>query len=355
MIRPWNAPVLDLGTVDTSLAKLGMGALVPESVAAHPGRHPKCSGVTSGGRGVFVKRETVPGLARVRAVENLPLPGVHRPALLGIDEEERLVVHELLAPAVSADELVRESRFGPGAARDVGKAIGALHRASPPEPKEDASLDPETLVLPPAEQLDALPLSWYTGASGAEVQLWRLLQRDAGLCDAVRALRCREREVRCVPAHCDVRLDQFLFADGAAYLVDWEEFRVADAARDIGALLGEWLFEAMATAYRPVRAGGRPAGGPARVAAELGSVQPVMTAFWLGYCSVRAPDDPGLPQRAASFAGWHLLDRLLTHGAGMVRLGVFHHAVFGLARTALLAPADLARLTRTEEFDGARG
>ncbi|MFW6724080.1 hypothetical protein ACHZ98_28805 [Streptomyces sp. MAR4 CNY-716] len=96
-------------------------------------------------------------------------------------------------------------------------------------------------------------------------------------------------------------------------------------------------------------------GGPAQVAAEQGSVQTVVTAFWLGYRSVRAPDDPGMPQRAASFAGWHLLDRLLTHGAGMVRLGVFHHAVFGLARTALPAPADLAGLTRTEGSDDARG
>lgn len=355
MIRPWNAPVLDLGIVDACLAKLGLGALVPESVAAHPGRHDKCSGMTSEGRGVFVKRETVPGLARVRAVENLHLPGVHRPALLGVDEEERLVVHELLAPAVTADELVRKSRFGPGAARDVGEAVGSLHRAPPPGPQEDASLDPGTLVLPPAEQLEAIPLSWYTGASGAEIQLWRLLQRDAGLCDAVRALRRREREVRCVPAHCDVRLDQVLFLDGTAYLVDWEEFRVADAARDIGAVLGEWLFEAMAAAYRPARAGERPAGGPAQVAAELAGVQPLMTAFWRGYCAVRAPDDPGLPQRAASFAGWHLLDRLLTHGAGMVRLGAFHHAVFGMARTALLAPGDLARLTGTEGFDDPRG
>ncbi|MFW6692172.1 class V lanthionine synthetase subunit LxmK [Streptomyces sp. MAR4 CNX-425] len=348
MVRQRNAPMLDLGTVNTCMKKLGFGAVAPESVRAYPGRRDKCSGITSDGRGVFVKRESPAGLERVRAVEGMHLPGLRRPLLLGTVEEEDIVVYELLEPAVAGDELVRESRFGPECARRVGEALASLHEAPLPQAYDDVSLDPGTLPFPPVEGLEALPVPWFAAASGAVLELWRLIQRDARVCEAVRGLRSRERSALRVPAHCDVRFDQFLFVDGAAYLVDWEEFRLADAARDVGAFLGEWMYHALRTAHRAEPGEERSVGGAADVVAELRRVQPLVASFWLGYLAVRATDDPGLPRRATAFAGWHVLDRLLTDVATLPRLRTAHHTAFGFARTTLVSSGDLAHLMGPE-------
>ena len=198
--------------------------------------------------------------------------------------------------------------------------------------------------LPSLELLEGLPEIFFFNCSAAELQAWALLQRDAKLREAIQSLVARERSALRVPAHCDLRVDQLLLHDGHIYLTDWEEFRLADAARDIGSFAGEWLYRAMLDIvtsrgeeqkrYVQLIA----ADIPSRGVEKLERLRPKVRAFWRGYRRARQAVDDGLPVRATAFAGWHLLDRLLAGAVNSSRLQPVQRAAAGVGRTALLAP-----------------
>jgi hypothetical protein len=131
------------------------------------------------------------------------------------------------------------------------------------------------------------------------------------------------------------------------YICDWEEFRLADAARDLGSFAGEWL-------HRAVRGlagyGGNAAVSETvsheeivrRMADGIAAVRPRVVAFCSGYRQARPTVDPGLHARAAGFAGWHLFDRMLASARRSSRLGALERAAAGIGRSVLLAPADYA-------------
>ncbi|MDW6064936.1 hypothetical protein SAZ11_52485 [Streptomyces sp. FXJ1.4098] len=160
------------------------------------------------------------------------------------------------------------------------------------------------------------------------------------------------------PAHGDLRLDQFLLHGDELHLCDWEEFRLADPARDIGGFVGQWLFRAatlMFTEFEPdppdsadnaadaADAAGADGGTHAPLvrggADQLDAVRPLVAAFWRGYRGARPAADPGLAERAVAYAGWHLFDRVLATATHSARLTAVQRGTAGLGRGALLAPA----------------
>jgi aminoglycoside phosphotransferase (APT) family kinase protein len=101
--------------------------------------------------------------------------------------------------------------------------------------------------------------------------------------------------------------DQFLLADDRLHITDFEEARIGDPARDIGAFAGEWLFLAAT-------------GIPAEPAVVAG--------------------DDQLAVRAAAYARWHMLDRMIAASENVARLSPVNKAAAGIGRTLLLSPAD---------------
>lgn len=353
----------DLATVNAFLDRLGLGRLGQEDVATHPGRHKKCSGTTSTGRGVFVKQLNArlgcpaPGLGRVASFERMEVPGLRTPRLLGVAEEHNLLAFDLIADAEPADELARESRFPTGLARQLGEVIGRLHNAPPPDGEPRVETAPP--LYPPLGPLEGLPLHQYQHASAALLQGWRLLQQDEEAKTALRELRHAEEAAPRVPAHCDFRLDQVLVLDGAPHIIDWEEFRLADPARDVGMFVGEWLYLATDRAARVLNTGhaGQSKSAVsasrdevmAQAVIELEAVAPRVREFWAGYRSERPRIDPDLPRRAVSFAGWHLYDRMFSVVANLAILSMTHYVANGIGRKALMAPEQFAGLLEMSE------
>ncbi|WKU45664.1 class V lanthionine synthetase subunit LxmK [Streptomyces sp. VNUA116] len=348
--------------VNALLERLGLGRLDQDGLASFGGRNDNWAGRTSGGRQVFVKTVAraaeggSPQLDRALAFEHL---AAHRPAgsplrtpgHLGSDHTAAVGVYALLPGARSGSELALDDAFDEELCREAGRAVGALHalpadRAEQPEPvTEDAP-------LPPMPWLEALPWSTVQERSMGQIAAWRLVQDDDQVIAALHALRAAERAAPHAPVHCDLRFDQFLRHDGELYLCDWEEFRLADPARDVGAFAGEWLFHATYAVFAP---GAGQEEGPAagfgldhaeiieRGAASLRRHTPRITAFWQGYLEQlalegRAPD-AGLAERAAGFAGWHMFDRLLATAELHATLNPVARAAAGIGRTLLLNPS----------------
>lgn len=85
---------------------------------------------------------------------------------------------------------------------------------------------------------------------------------------------------------------------------------------------------------------------------ELARLRPLMAAFWNSY--LRATKTPAhtaadLAVRSAAFAGWHMIDRMITHAVSSVRLSPVHRASAGIGRTILLSPADFTATLGLED------
>lgn len=353
--------------VTALLERLGLGRLDAEAVTAFGGRNDNWAGPTTAGEPVFVKTlaplpdgEGCPELDRSLSFEELaarlaPRSPLRSPGLLGADPAAAVMVHRLVPGARSGAELALDGEFDDDLCRRAGRAVGTLHGLGPVD-----GLDTSEPPLPPLAWLEALPWSAVQERSMAQIAAWQLVQDDSEVVAALHRLRELERTVPRTPAHCDLRFDQFIRAGegtGELYLVDWEEFRLADPARDVGAFAGEWLFHATYSVFAPTEAepGGREEDAGfgltheeivARGSASLRRHLPRVAAFWQGYLECR-PDghalDAQLPERAAAYAGWHMYDRLIATAESHATLNPVARAAAGIGRTVLLDPSAAAR------------
>ncbi|KOU31800.1 MULTISPECIES: class V lanthionine synthetase subunit LxmK [Streptomyces] len=337
--------------VDKLLVDLGVGPFVRDSVTSPIGRNDAWAGLTADGTEVFVKRLTGAApdvrarMRRMLAFEEFAAaarpPELHRPVLLGSDTEHNVVAFERIVDAQNGAQLMVDEVFTGEHAHRIGRIIGQLHGAVPPH---SAELDDEPPPFPPVPFLRGLPMSVYAKSSAGELEAWRLLQGDPVLIAALERLRDMERSSPRVPSHCDFRVDQLLVHPDAIYVADWEEFRLADPARDVGAFAGEWI-------YRSVLDVVTNRGDDVFIDVEftheliiqrgvekMQRLLPLVAEFWQGYRAVRPQVDDGLAVRATAFAGWHLLDRLVAGALSSSRLTGIQRAAAGVGRAAVVNP-----------------
>lgn len=343
-----TAPATDRATPATvpatepavCLVELGLGAPVGEG-SVPPGRNRNWAGDTSRGRRVFVKQlRGSPGDARRRLrrttafEEAMRSAGLPSPRVLGTCEEHLVLVSELVGNATTGADLATADEFDLALAATAGAIVAGLH-SSPRAAAADTSRPP----LPDLDLMRALPLSSYLTSSNAELAFWRLVQSDSAIAASVARLLADSDRAPHVPAHCDLRLDQFLRAGGRLLLTDGEEFRLADPARDVGSFAGEWLFRSIAGLVTDLDGGTPDIIGTA--SQRLAERRPIVAGFWKAYTGARHPD-PGLAARATAFAGWHLFDRAAAGAARTSRLAPPLRAAMGVGRQALAAPGRFA-------------
>lgn len=344
-------------SVDALLVKLGLGPFVRDSLSAPVGRNDVWSGFTANGRKVFVKKllghddDVRDRMRRILAFErfseSLLEGGLPSPRILGSDLDEGLVVFGFLETARNGAELMVDETFDNELAATVGRMIGRLHAA-----KAGSSLEVDQSLpkYPPIHLLQGLPLELFDSSSFGELETWRLMQGDSELVRGLERLRAVEERAPKVPSHCDLRVDQFLIADDKVYLADWEEFRLADPARDVGAFAGEWLYRSVLdivtnrgdtdTVFLDLEMTHDTV--LSRGVEKMERLLPRARHFWLAYREVRPDVDEGLAVRATAFAGWHLLDRLVAGAARASRLSGIARAAAGVGRAALLTPEKFA-------------
>lgn len=360
-IRFQATPLQSAPEVTALLLRLELGEFRPETLTSFGGRNDNWAGTTTNGSQVFVKTAArslagvSPELDRALAFERLALhlpegSALRVPQHLGSDRAGSVSAYQLLPGARSGSEVAIDGGFDEVLCSTAGRALATLHRLDP----EALALDRSPPPLPPLSWLDGFPWEQVHDRSMAQIAAWQLVQQDLEVVSALRELREKERSAPKTPAHCDVRFDQFIVHNGNLYLCDWEECRMADPARDVGAFIGEWLFQATYTVFTPTSPDAPPLnavpdhqGLVERGAANLRSHLPNVAAFWVGYLAEREPD-PGLPERATAFAGWHLFDRLIATAQAHAVLSPVARAAAGVGRTLLLNPAAATQLLQIE-------
>ncbi|MFF5204386.1 class V lanthionine synthetase subunit LxmK [Streptosporangium sp. NPDC000396] len=349
-----NFVPLDLShvpAVEELLHRLNLGGFDRDSLQGALGRNDIWAGRTESGREVFVKRligapEDAAArlrrtLAHERFVADAPAGVLRGPALLGYDEGAGVVVFDYLKGARSGAELMVDEIFDEDLSHAVGRAIGLLHGKPVSDP---GAVDDSPFPWPSVDLLRGLPSSTFDNASFAELEAWRLLQTDDALIEAIEALLDRERSAEKVPSHCDLRVDQILLTENEFVVTDWEEFRLADPARDVGGFTGEWLYRAVLDIV--TSRGDEHFHGATltheevitRGIEKIERLRPRITAFWAGYRQARPWIDPGLAERAAAFAGWHMIDRLIAGAGQRSALSGIERAAAGIGRSLLITP-----------------
>lgn len=337
----------------------GWGRLLPAETTSPAGRNAVWIGRTDRDEHLFVKRLLGPPsdiprrMARLLAFQRFSERAFTAdrwpaPTLLHADPTAGILVHRAVPDAVAAARHVVDETFTVELADRIGAALATVHGAEVPA-ADLADLEDAPLRFPSPELLEALPAGMFEGASFGELQAWRLLQGDTELHTAIDRLVHVEDAAPRVPIHADFRLDQVLVEttpDGAmrVLLVDWEEFRRGDAARDVGAYAGEWLYRSVLDIVT-TRGGQRPivtdlthAEILRRGVDNLQRLIPFVESFARGYRRTRPDLDGDFADRATAFAGWHTMDRLLASSARLARITGIERAAAGIGRTALLHP-----------------
>lgn len=337
------------------LEGLGLGEFKQETLVSPVGRNDSWLGDTSSGQRVFAKQllgpqesvnqrsRRIASFERHRTVSTYT--HLHSPRLLGSDSDAGQVVFEALAGGESLAAQVIQGSGKPERSRGVGQAIGELH-ASGQDPF--TQYDTSKPDLPQTSHFEAFPLDRYLNSTWGELQVVKLHQDDTEFAAAVRSLLAEENRSPRVPSHCDLRLDQVMVSDDQVHILDWEEFRLADPARDVGSYAGEWVYRAIMDIVRADD------GAQSieinldhdliieRGVAKLLELRPHIVQFWAGYTDASGFDDNETAVRATGFAGWHLHDRLLASSQFRSTLPPIERAAAGIGRSMLLEPQKFA-------------
>lgn len=327
-----------------------------EVEARYRGRHENWVVTSTTGDHLFVKKflgqvdDVHRRLRRTIAAHSLLHHGVSSfavPDLRSVDSEAGIAVFSYVGSATSAAEQEANDGVRIELAAAFGRMMAELHHVDGSALLE--SCDP--FDFPKAEWCGAIPLEIYEEGAGGELEVLSLLQGDHALRAAFARLQKDEQEQPVVLCHGDLRLDQFMWATDRWWLVDWEEARLGDAARDLAAMLaamlGEWVHRGVAriaavttlTDHAEID----------RAIMDEGSrgldwAVPYMVALWTSYQAARPQVDGRVLRRAFGLAGWHLMERILALASRRNQISGYDRALLGIGRSLLLEPSSLSDL-----------
>lgn len=346
------APVASPDEFACAVAAITGEALRIDEMKGFVGRNDNWLLPTDSGRDLFVKclrgtaSDVESRINRVLAFEEIvtDTQPEHFKAVpfRGADRGLAMLVFDYLPDSQASSELFQDGTLDAGRVNRFGKIIGEIHSL----PKVTISVD-DALDAKSANSFYALTADVYANCSGGEVEAWAMLQHDKVFVQALARLRSMSDDAPVLASHSDMRLDQFLLAGNDTYVIDWEEFRYADPARDVGGIVGEFLHHAAMKMFSELDIEGDLPAGAAHEAIlahgqeELDKVSEHVTAFWDGYRSV-VDIDEALPVRATGYAGWFFFDRLLAGALHGAKLSAAERGMAGIGRNALTQPEHFA-------------
>lgn len=258
------------------------------------------------------------------------------PALRGQHDESHALAYEYVDVRSAFAESIRESDAAEPDVRAAGRCIAALHSLSV---VAGARLDDTRPMFPPHGP-NAMTRDTYFGSTMGQLDMWRYIQRDQELLAGLNALVEESATCRRTPAHGDLRADQLFLAPGEVWMFDWEEFRLGDPARDVGAMLGELFYHRLRSTIVDASIAGEPDDATVITAgaAAIDESRPLARVFWEAY-TARLGDgivDATFVDRAIAYFGWQLFDRALASGTYFGRVSALDRSLAGIGREAIV-------------------
>ncbi|SDS42421.1 phosphotransferase [Corynebacterium timonense] len=355
-------------SLDIILTTHDLGLIERASFSAKRGRNLSCTFETTKHNALFAKNamDDIRFKASVLAAQTLPrIVGdtdhvlFQLPRLMAANGTDKILIFEDVLNSDSLATVLQGGAVEDNQVRRLMNNIGAGLREVHDQEVSKSNLNSAPSPLPLLSHFSQLPWSSFETLSAESLHTWGTLQQDKELYRAIVSLREMESAGAQVPIHGDLRFDQFLLdTDEGLWLVDWEEYRFGHRGRDLGTLIGEWLYLAFITlSDKEVPNGAvEPTPQPAfdeelthfeivaRGQEALERVLPFISTIWSSYLGKATPvhDLQDLAAVSAAFAGWHLYDRLLAISELVPRVSALSWAAAGIGRNVLLDPIGAA-------------
>lgn len=206
-------------------------------------------------------------------------------------------------------------------------------------------------VLANVELLYALSQKQYVNCSGAELQLYSLLQNDTDLISKLDSYRKKINKNVLGFCHGDIRLDQFLVdSQDNIWTIDFEECGVNDTMSDLGSLIGSIFFHALYSSFS-VEIKEAPneekinEGFMKKGQEKLQMYRDIIRKMINEYESRRTIDYTDL----AVQVGWFLIERIVSRASFSTRLSELDKAIAGIGRNLVIYPSIMLDYLEMEE------
>ncbi|MCK6221427.1 phosphotransferase [Staphylococcus capitis] len=263
---------------------------------------------------------------------------LNSPKLIGHDEGNLSLKYQWIENAKSLEELEQPS---PNFKNKIVKAVdmlATLHLSN----INDVDIDSEDQLPQRESLLYALNKYEYAGCTGAELELFSLLQQDSQLVGTVMK-QSHDNDV-CI-CHGDIRLDQFIFTDDDIWIIDFEELRRGDPSRDLAGLIGSIYFDCLLKTFTETMQETSDAKEIEEQFMERGlnyieQIRPLIQLAYQTYLSKKMINKIHLARNI----GWFLVERIMSRAKFSFRLTAIDKAILGIGREVIVFPENLIEL-----------
>ncbi|MBL7564508.1 phosphotransferase [Staphylococcus saccharolyticus] len=264
---------------------------------------------------------------------------LNSPELIGYDEDDLSLKYQWIENATSLEEELEGP--SPNFKNRIVEAVNmlvTLHTSN----LGNVSIDSESELPQHESLLDSLDKYEYASCTGAELELFRLLQQDSELIEAI--MQSSEDNEVCT-CHGDIRLDQFIYTDDKLWIIDFEEFRKGDPTRDLAGIIGAIYFDCLLKTFTETT---QETSNAKKVEAQMlergknyiAQMTPTMQLAYQTYASKKTMNKI----QFAKNIGWFLLERIMSRAKYSFRLSAIDKAILGIGREIIVFPEKLTEL-----------
>ena len=261
------------------------------------------------------------------------------PKLIDHDEDSLSLKYQWIEHATSLEEELEQP--SPNFKHKIAKAVdmlATLHLSD----INDVDIDSEDQLPQRESLLYALNKYEYAGCTGAELELFSLLQQDSELVETIMQ-QSHDNDV-CI-CHGDIRLDQFIFTDEDIWIIDFEELRKGDPSRDLAGLIGSIYFDCLLKTFTETTQETSDAKEIEDQFMERGlnyieQMRPLIQLAYQTYVSKKMINNIHLARNI----GWFLVERIMSRAKFSFRLTAIDKAILGIGREVIVFPENLIEL-----------
>lgn len=261
------------------------------------------------------------------------------PKLIDHDEDSLSLKYQWIEHATSLEEELEQP--SPNFKHKIAKAVdmlATLHLSD----INDVDIDSEDQLPQRESLLYALNKYEYAGCTGAELELFSLLQQDSELVETIMQ-QSHDNDV-CI-CHGDIRLDQFIFTDEDIWIIDFEELRKGDPSRDLAGLIGSIYFDCLLKTFTETTQETSDAKEIEDQFMERGlnyieQMRPLIQLAYQTYVSKKMINNIHLARNI----GWFLVERIMSRAKFSFRLTAIDRAILGIGREVIVFPKNLIEL-----------
>lgn len=264
-------------------------------------------------------------------------PKIFSPKIIRYDKHDLSLVYEWINNAHSLEDyLQNDSPKLETLIIEASKILAELHTFN----YNEVDLDHEEKLPNKERLLLALDKYEYASCTGAELELYSLLQQDKQLIDSLTSRK--ENVLNYTLCHGDIRLDQFIYDERNLWIIDFEELRVGDPSKDLAGIIGSLYFNCLLKTFSKTTQETSNEDEVEQQFIDRGTnyiekISPIIQTSIDTYKQIKKID----MRQLSINVGWFIIERIMSRAKFTFRLSATDKAILGIGREIILNPDSL--------------